>query len=221
MTNYLFEKILLNEGIRENVLIKTDANGTITEIIENAIPVPGAVEIKGITLPGFQNAHSHAFQYAMAGLAEIHDPIHRSDSFWTWRNAMYDLALSIDPDDLEAIATMLYAEMLNVGYTNVAEFHYVHHDKNGKPYASLSEMGSRLIAAAQKTGINITLVPIFYQKGGFGLPAVEGQKRFLSNDMEAYLKLLESSKLDCLHYAGANVGIGIHSMRGVEPEEIK
>ncbi|TNE71918.1 MAG: formimidoylglutamate deiminase [Bacteroidetes bacterium] len=221
MTAYHFEKILFNEGVQSNVLIRVDNNGMILAIEKDAEKQGEIQIVKGLTLPGFQNAHSHAFQYAMAGLAEVHDPTKRSDSFWTWRNAMYDLALSIDPDDLEAIAGMLYAEMLSAGYTNVAEFHYVHHNKDGKPYASISEMGSRLIAAAKKTGINITLVPIFYQKGGFGVPAVEGQKRFLSANMEDYLKLLESSKLDCLHYEGANVGIGIHSMRGVDPEEIK
>ncbi len=218
---FFFEKILFNDGIKHNVRILTDTDGTITDIQPNATAALADEHINGITIPGFQNAHSHAFQYAMAGLAEIHDPSHRSDSFWTWRNAMYDLALSISPDDLEAIASMLYAEMLNAGYTNVAEFHYVHHDKDGQKYASLSEMGSRLIAAAQKTGMNITLVPIFYQKGGLGVPAVEGQKRFLSPDMESYLKLLESSKMDALSYKGANIGIGIHSMRGVDPEEIK
>lgn len=221
MITYFFDKILLNTGIQEDVLITCDLSGTIQSIEFGSTASSQAIRIKGLTLPGFQNAHSHAFQYAMAGLAEIHNPLHRSDSFWTWRNAMYDLALSIDPDDLENIATMLYAEMLNVGYTHVAEFHYVHHNKDGKSYDSLSEMGSRLIRAAQKTGINITLVPIFYQKGGFGLPPVEGQKRFLSANMEVYLKLLESSKMDALAYDGANVGIGIHSMRGVDPEEIK
>lgn len=221
MMKFLFEKILLNSGIHENVFVECDATGTIRSIEEKSQNPAETRKIKGLTIPGFQNAHSHAFQYAMAGLAEIHNPLHRSDSFWTWRNAMYDLALSIDPDDLESIATMLYAEMLNVGYTHVAEFHYVHHNKDGKPYDSLSEMGLRLIRAAQKTGINITLIPIFYQKGGFGLPPVEGQKRFLSAVMEDYLKLLESSKMDALTYDAANVGIGIHSMRGVEPEEIK
>ena len=94
---------------------------------------------------------------------------------------MYDLALRVEPDHLEAIAAMLYAEMVRHGYTNVAEFHYVHHDKNGKPYAKLAEMGSRLISAAQQAGINITLIPIFYQKGGFGKDPVDGQKRFISN----------------------------------------
>ena len=110
--------------------------------------------------------------------------------------------------------------MVRHGYTSVAEFHYVHHDNNGKQYNNLSEMGSRLISAAKTAGINITLVPIFYQKGGFGKAPLEGQKRFITPTIEEYLQLLESSKNDCKEYDGANIGIGIHSMRGVEPKDI-
>jgi formimidoylglutamate deiminase len=110
--------------------------------------------------------------------------------------------------------------MLRHGYTNVAEFHYVHHDKNGQPFSNLSEMGERLIKAAKKVGIGITLVPIFYQKGGFGKPPVNGQKRFISEHLDDYLRLLEASTKSAELYDNANVGIGIHSMRGVEPEVI-
>jgi len=218
--NYHFEKLLTEEGVLNNVRICTDMSGKITAIQSERTPENGDEIISGFTLPGFQNAHSHAFQYAMAGLAEIHAPENRSDSFWSWRNSMYDLALSISPEDLESIATMLYAEMLSVGYTHVAEFHYVHHNKDGKPFDSLSEMGSRLVSAAKKTGINLTLIPIFYQKGGFNLPAMEKQRRFISSDTEAYLKLLSSSVDTCKFYEGANCAIGIHSMRGVDPQEI-
>jgi formiminoglutamate deiminase len=218
--NYHFEKLLTEDGVINNVRICTDVSGRITAIQSGKTPENGDEIISGFTLPGFQNAHSHAFQYAMAGLAEIHAPENRSDSFWSWRNSMYDLALSISPEDLESIATMLYAEMLSVGYTHVAEFHYVHHNKDGKPFDSLSEMGSRLVSAAKKTGINLTLIPIFYQKGGFNLPALEKQRRFISSDTEAYLKLLSSSADACKFYEGANCAIGIHSMRGVDPQEI-
>ena len=133
---------------------------------------------------------------------------------------MYRLALQINPDQLEAVASMLYAEMLRNGYTNVAEFHYLHHDQDGNNYENLAEMGSRLVAAAKKSGINITLVPIFYQKGGFGAAPQSGQRRFISNTIEDYLKLLDASNEACKNYEGANVGIGIHSMRGVEPRDI-
>lgn len=219
MTQFFFDKILQNDGWKSNVQISTDDNGVITSISENTSN-SGGTHIPGLAIPGFQNAHSHAFQYAMAGLAEVHNISHTSDDFWSWRDAMYKLALSVSPDQMEDIAAMLYAEMLRHGYTNVAEFHYVHHDKNGQQYGNLAEMGSRMIAAAQKVGMSITLVPIFYQKGGFGKAPTEGQKRFISPDIDAYLALLASSEQASKNYKHANVGIGIHSMRGVEPKDI-
>ncbi|MFT5777323.1 MAG: formiminoglutamate deiminase [Crocinitomicaceae bacterium] len=219
MKKYHFKKLLTNTGWTSNVLIGTDAKGIISSIEENAV-TGDAQAINGCAIPGFQNAHSHAFQYAMAGIAEVHAVSATSDDFWSWREAMYKLALSVSPDQMETIATMLYSEMVRHGYTNVAEFHYVHHDQNGQHYGNLAEMGSRMIAAAERAGINITLVPIFYQKGGFGKDPVAGQKRFISPTIDAYLKLLESSEKACSFYDGANLGIGIHSMRGVEPTDI-
>lgn len=218
MKHYHFKGILQNEGWMQDVTISVDEEGNISSI--KSEKSDDAIQVDGYALPGFQNAHSHAFQYAMAGLAEIHDVGSNPDDFWSWRNAMYQLALSVNPSQMEDIAAMLYAEMLRHGYTHVAEFHYVHHDKNGAAYDNLSEMGERLIAAAARTGINITLIPIFYQKGGFGKEAVDGQKRFLSADMEAYFRLLEASRMSTRLYKGANLGIGIHSMRGVEPSVI-
>jgi len=217
---YFFEKILLGKNWSTNTLVTVDGKGTITSIEPNTSKKSDETLIKGLAIPGFQNAHSHSFQYAMAGLAEIHQLTDTPDDFWSWRDAMYKLALSLNPDEFEAIATMLYAEMLRHGYTNVAEFHYLHHDKNGQQYDSISEMGERLISAAKKTGMNITLVPIFYQMGGFGKKANDGQKRFLSNSIDAYLNLFEASKKACTNYSGANIAIGFHSMRGVRPEDI-
>ena len=178
-------------------------------------------EVEGYGLPGFQNAHSHAFQYAMAGLAEHHSGAANPDDFWSWRNAMYQLALSIRPEHMEAIATMLYAEMLRHGYTSVAEFHYVHHNLDGTPYENKAELGERLMAAAQRVGMKITLVPIFYQKGGFGKAATEGQRRFISTNMDDYFDLLDASKKAAEKYPLASVGAGIHSLRGVAPTVIK
>ncbi|MFT5858837.1 MAG: formiminoglutamate deiminase [Flavobacteriaceae bacterium] len=219
MGQFFFDKLLQNDGWKSNVLISTDLDGRINSIQENVINA-GGQHIKGFAIPGFQNAHSHAFQYAMAGLAEVHNVSHTSDDFWSWREAMYKLALSVTPDHMESIAAMLYAEMLRHGYTNVAEFHYVHHDKNGQSYGNLAEMGSRMIAGAKTAGIGITLVPIFYQKGGFGKEPTIEQRRFISPDTDAYLKLLEASKHACKEYSHANIGLGIHSMRGVEPTDI-
>lgn len=220
MKIYQFRGILQESGWQENALIKIDDEGIITDISQT-IPSENAIIINGYALPGFQNAHSHAFQYAMAGLTERHaTAVGAPDDFWSWREAMYQLALHINPDQMEAIATMLYAEMARHGYTNVAEFHYVHHDKNGKPYTNIAEMGSRLVAAAKTVGIGITLVPIFYQKGGFGQGPNERQRRFISPTIDKYLKLLNASKTVCSYYEHANIAMGIHSMRGVAPVDI-
>ncbi len=215
---YKFKGLLQQEGWLEDVYVSVDKNGLISDISMKGNDA--AEEINGYAIPGFQNAHSHAFQYAMAGLAERHEGSANPDDFWSWREAMYNLALSVDPDQMEAIATMLYAEMARYGYTNVAEFHYVHHDKDGKAYSNLAEMGSRLIAAAQKVGIGITLVPIFYQKGGFGKAPQAKQKRFISPTIDDYYKLLESSETACKQYKNANLGMGIHSLRAVEPQDV-
>jgi len=219
MADFFFKHLLQKDGWKSNIRMSVDDHGIITSIKKNENST-GAELITGFALPGFQNAHSHAFQYAMAGLAEVHDISHTSDDFWSWREAMYQLALQVSPDQMESIATMLYSEMVRQGYTNVAEFHYVHHQKNGQPYDNLAEMGSRMIAAAQTAGINITLVPIFYQKGGFGQAPNDRQRRFISKDIDTYLKLLSASEEACKNYSGANIGIGIHSMRGVEPNDI-
>lgn len=214
-----FHKLLQREGWQDHVAVSVDANGIIQSIESNS-KTQADHHLDGLVLPGFQNAHSHAFQYAMAGLAEVHQAGTTADDFWAWREAMYQLALSLNPDQMEAIATMLYSEMLRHGYTHVAEFHYVHHDQNGKPYDNLAELGERLVAAAQQTGINITLIPIFYQKGGFGLAPNDRQRRFISPDIDAYLRLLEASEKATKHYSGANIAIGAHSLRGVDPKDI-
>ena len=215
--NFYFKGLLQNSGWLESALVETDDGGVIISIEGNS-HVERATDY---AIPGFQNAHSHSFQYAMAGLAETHSIRKERSDFWSWREAMYRLALSVDPDQFEAIAVMLYAEMLRHGYTNVAEFHYLHHDKNGKPYENRAELGSRLISAAKKVGIGITLIPIFYQKGGFDKPLEPNQKRFVSATIEDYQKLYEATEKACKDYEYANVGVGIHSMRGVEPEIIK
>ncbi|MGI8668842.1 MAG: formimidoylglutamate deiminase [Aridibacter sp.] len=213
-----FKKLLQNDGWLENVAVETDEKGLIISIEETKQTNNFT---NGYALPGFQNAHSHSFQYAMAGLAENHSTNEKQNDFWSWREAMYHLALAVNPEQFERIATMLYAEMLRYGYTNVAEFHYLHHDKNGKPYDNIAEMGSRLINAAKVAGISITLIPIFYQKGGFDKPPEDNQRRFISAKIDDYFKLYEATQNACKNYKHANIGIGIHSMRGVEPQAIK
>ncbi|WP_375325859.1 formimidoylglutamate deiminase [Flagellimonas sp. GZD32] len=213
-----FKGLLTINGWLENAVVEIDENGKLVSISQDSSDV--AENIDGYALPGFQNAHSHAFQYAMAGLAELHEGTGTPDDFWSWRNAMYNLALTVSPQHLEDIASMLYAEMARHGYTAVAEFHYLHHDVNGKPYANLAEHGERLIAAANKAGIHITLVPMFYQQGGFGLAAESKQRRFISETIEDYYRLLESTVEATKQYQNANYGMGIHSLRAVKEEDI-
>tara|TARA_B100000767_G_scaffold1048_1_gene1031 strand:- start:102 stop:1466 length:1365 start_codon:yes stop_codon:yes gene_type:complete len=218
MGEFNFKKILFQEGWKKNVKVSTDNKGGITDIIENFEGKDYETEIQ-LAIPGIPNAHSHAFQYAMAGLTENHSES-RSSNFWTWRNEMYNLALNIDPDSLQVIATMLYSEMLKNGYTSVAEFHYLHHDKNGIKYSNVCELGERLLIAAKETGINITLIPIFYNKGGFEKKYEPEQKRFISHNSEEYIDLFEKT-LETTEKYKSKVGIGVHSIRAVDEKMLE
>lgn len=215
MKYYRFKALLQDDGWLENATVSVDDFGKIKSISQTEIA--DSVSINSYAIPAFQNAHSHAFQYAMAGLAENHSG---DDDFWSWREMMYSVALNLDPDEIKTIAAMLYSEMVRHGYSNVAEFHYLHHDKNGQPYSNLAEIGEALIEAANEANIKITLVPIFYQKGGFGLEPNERQRRFISKTFDDYLKLFEATTEVCQKYKHANIGTGIHSMRGVEIADI-
>ena len=217
---FQFKSLFLQEKWLTPAYVGVDNDGIIRYL--NTIPPEELIAleaVQGFALPGFQNAHSHAFQYAMAGLAENH-PTGIDDDFWTWREAMYQCALTVDPDQAEAIAAILYGEMLRHGYTHVAEFHYLHHDKTGKPYANLAEMGERMVAAAKTAGIKITLVPVFYQKGGFGLDPQPRQKRFISKTVGDYFKLFEASKSVLKSYKDASLGFSVHSLRAVDLKDV-
>ena len=222
MKTFRFKGLLQNEGWLQPAFVRCDDRGII-ENISDLAPTENKVEsIEGFALPGFQNAHSHAFQYAMAGLAETHtSTLALKDNFWSWREAMYQVALSIDPDQLEAIAARLYAEMVRHGYSHVAEFHYLHHDPEGKPYHNKAELAEKLISAAQIAGINITLIPVFYQKGGFGKEPGGKQKRFICRDRFAYFDLWQATEVLCQRYSHASIALGIHSLRAVEPDEVQ
>ncbi len=165
-------------------------------------------------LPGIANLHSHAFQRAMAGLAERQT--HPSDSFWTWRETMYRMAARFDPESLHAVACQLYVEMLEAGYTTACEFHYLHHAPDGGAYAAPTAMSDALIAAARDTGIRLLLLPVLYMAGGFdGRPLGERQRRF-GHDVDGYLRLFES--LRARQDDRLRVGCALHSLRAVPPE---
>lgn len=217
---FQFKGLLLDDGWLAPAYIGVDGKGIIQYIGDQKPTHPVSIEaVNGFAIPGFQNAHSHAFQYAMAGMAERHAP-GSTDDFWSWREAMYHCALSFDPDQVEKVAAMLYAEMLRKGYTHVAEFHYLHHDKNGKPYANLAEMGERLVAAAKTAGIKITLIPVFYQKGGFGKEPQPRQRRFISATTDSYFHLLDDSATVVANHTHARLGFSIHSLRAVDAQDI-
>ena len=203
--------------------VETDPEGFIISLTQEEGQVNPDKEIdhkvEGWVVPGFQNAHSHAFQWAMAGLTEGLGPHDDFDDFWSWRHKMYQLALQIDPPRMEIIARQLYATMLTKGYTWVAEFHYLHHNTNGKPYDKVTEMGEALLRAAEKTGMGITLIPIFYNQGGFNKEAVKEQRRFLSKDINEYLKLQDLTNQQC-QGPRQRSGLGIHSLRSIKPENI-
>lgn len=217
---FRFSGLFQREGWRSPIFVGVDENGLLQDLTHQSPEGIAAETVEGFALPGFQNAHSHAFQYAMAGLAENHAP-GTSDDFWSWREEMYKCALAVNPEQAEAIAAMLYAEMVRVGYTQVAEFHYLHHDKDGRPYSNLAEMGERMVAAAKKAGIKITLIPVFYQKGGFGLEPQPRQRRFISQTVADYLQLLDASSQVLKYYTDSSLGFCVHSLRAVDLNDIK
>lgn len=175
-------------------------------------------EQHAVVIPAVSNLHSHAFQRAMSGLAEQRGP--GEDSFWSWRTVMYKFALSMNPDQVAAVAAQLYVEMLEAGFARVGEFHYLHHDQDGRPYANIAEMAERIAQASSEAGIGLTLLPVFYAHGGFGpLPPTEGQRRFI-NDVERYGALLAGCEHVMKGLAGGRLGIAPHSLRAATLAEI-
>ena len=162
-------------------------------------------------VPGMPNLHSHAFQRAMAGLTERQT--NPSDSFWTWRELMYRFASRITPEQLHAIASQLYVEMLEAGYTSVCEFHYLHHRPNGLPYEDAAVMSRALIQAAQDTGIRLTLLPVLYMTGGFDGRALNDQQKRFSHSVQKFLALI--ADLQARENDGLKIGIALHSLRAV------
>ncbi len=198
-------------------VVALDDSGKILKVSTEVSPEAGKPEvekIQGWAIPGFINAHSHAFQYAMSGLTEHLPKGAKSDDFWSWRELMYDIALAISPEELQAIAAQAFAEMVRQGFTWVTEFHYLHKDPKGKFYANPSEMGDRLAAAATEAGIQLTLVPVFYRWGDFRKPPSPKQSRFILESVEEYSTLLDSYSRE-----QEFMGIGVHSLRAANPQE--
>ncbi|WP_428851924.1 formimidoylglutamate deiminase [Imbroritus primus] len=209
---------LLPDGWARDVLLRWDAAGTLCSIEADAQADAAVPRAPGPLLPGMPNLHSHAFQRAFAGLTEFRG--NPQDSFWSWRAEMYRFALRISPEALQAIATQLYIDMLKAGYTSVCEFHYVHHDTDGKPYADAAELSLRLLAAAQAAGIGITLLPVLYQTAGFGgTPPLAHQRRFI-HSTDRMVALLERLQPECT-VPGRKLGLAPHSLRAVPPDSLR
>jgi formimidoylglutamate deiminase len=217
MTAYFAERALLPDGWARDVRFEVDGGGWFSAVVPGSTP-EDAQRLDGVVVPGMANAHSHAFQRAIAGRTERAGPA--GDSFWTWRERMYALLDASDADAFEATATAAYAEMLAAGYTSVAEFHYVHHGPGGVPYARPTELADRIVRAARATGIALTLLPVLYQYSDFGRrPPTPGQARFILS-FDAFASLVRE-----LHAAYGDdpqitLGIAAHSLRAVAPEDL-
>jgi formimidoylglutamate deiminase len=207
------KQVLTPNGWRSETQVTIDDDGRIISVGAQSEPPTHNV---ALLLPAPLNLHSHAFQRAMAGLTEARGP-DPSDSFWSWRRLMYKFLDQLSPDHVEAIASLVFMEMLEAGYGAVAEFHYLHHDVGGRPYANLAEMSDRIIAAATKAGIGLTLLPVYYQFGGCDLrPLVSGQQRF-GNDPERFLRLhADASKSVATGPKDYTIGLAPHSLRAVD-----
>ncbi len=211
MTSYWCELAwlgALDGRVEPSVAIGVEGD-RITGVTTGTAPAPDAQRLAGLTLPGFANAHSHAFHRALRG--RTHD---ETGSFWTWRDRMYTLADRLDPDSYRALAAATFAEMVLAGFTCVGEFHYLHHDRGGTPYGQPNEMGQVLLEAAGAAGIRITLLDACYLQAGMTDAALQPtQQRFSDGDADAWAKRVDG----LVGSATARIGAAVHSVRSVPP----
>jgi formimidoylglutamate deiminase len=197
----------------KDVVLTVGADGRWSEVVGDAPSASqeGAQRLAGPVLPGLVNAHGHAFQRAIAGLTER--CAGDEDDFWRWRDRMYGVANRITPDQLEAIAAFLYAELLRAGYTQICEFHYLHNDIGGRPYAEPAETALALVRAARRVGIGLTLLPALYMRSGFAAQDLrEDQRRFASTP-QSVARVAEAVARECHGDGRFAVGVAIHSLR--------
>ncbi|WP_333755994.1 formimidoylglutamate deiminase [Streptomyces sp. IBSBF 3352] len=203
---YWLEHAWLDPHVEPGVALDV-ADGRIAAVrTEVPAPPPGAEVLRGLTLPGLANAHSHAFHRALRGTVQV-----GSGTFWTWREVMYSVAERLTPENYHALARAVYAEMALAGVTAVGEFHYVHHAPGGNPYADPNAMGEALIAAAAEAGIRITLLDTAYLSSGFGRPPTAHQLRFSDGDADAWAERCSLLK----EHDHARIGAAVHSVRAV------
>jgi formimidoylglutamate deiminase len=202
---------------QHHVLLTVDAKGHWSDITAGvAAPAQGATILQAPVLPSLVNAHSHAFQRAFAGMAERRR--NAQDNFWSWRERMYSAAQRVTPTHLQAIAAQLYAELLEGGYTQVCEFHYLHHAPDGQPYADPYAMTWALTQAARQAGLGLTVLPTLYERAGFALPALRDDQKRFATDSVWVAKLVNA--VTALGQPLVNAGAAIHSLRAATPESI-
>ncbi|NIY76482.1 formimidoylglutamate deiminase [Thalassospira sp. HF15] len=220
MTVLWANQALTTTGWQNNVRIDIDENGRIAAIQADSAAPSDASSKTDILLPAIANLHSHAFQRSMAGLTERRGPDPR-DTFWTWRQLMFRFLDQLTPDHVEAIAAFVQMEMLEAGYANNTEFHYLHHRPGGHLYDNIAEMAERIAAATEMTGIGLTLLPVHYQYGGCDKrPLGPGQIRF-GNDPDQFAKLYEESSRAIKNLPADTVmGVAPHSLRAVGREDL-
>jgi formimidoylglutamate deiminase len=217
-SRYRFTAAWLPGGWRRNVVISVDPAGDIVDVSADDI-VTTARGINGAAIPGMPNVHSHAFQRSMAGLAERRGS--NGDSFWTWRETLYEYASRMSPECLNAIAAQCYADMLKAGYTAVCEFHYLHNQPDGTAYQDRSVMCQALIDAASTAGIGLTLLPALYQTSDFGGAAPSARQRQFVLATDEYLDLVEGLSRSHVHSPQLEIGVALHSLRAVPPEALR
>ncbi|MEU6288950.1 formimidoylglutamate deiminase [Streptomyces sp. NPDC127168] len=209
---YWLEHAWLGTHVEPGVAVEV-ADGRITAVLQDTpTPPPGAEILRGLTLPGLANAHSHAFHRALRGTVQV-----GSGTFWTWREVMYSVADRLNPDTYLDLARAVYAEMALAGITTVGEFHYVHHAPGGTPYADPNAMGEALVEAAAEAGIRITLLDTCYLSAGFGEPPNAHQRRFSDGTADAWAQ--RSSLLKERDHA--RIGAAIHSVRAVPADQLE
>ncbi|HVZ44349.1 MAG TPA: formimidoylglutamate deiminase [Ramlibacter sp.] len=203
-------------GWARDVVLSAGADGRWTDVRRECDPAmrAGATPLPGPVLPGLVNAHSHAFQRAIAGLTER--VAEGEDDFWRWRDRMYAAALRITPRQVEDIAAFLYAELLANGYTQVCEFHYLHNDVDGAPYADALEMPLALLRAAERTGIGLTLLPALYMRAGFGTRSLRDEQRRFASTPESVLRMVQAIGKRSLDASRIACGVALHSLRAVD-----
>ncbi|MEU9165998.1 formimidoylglutamate deiminase [Streptomyces sp. NPDC048424] len=209
---YWLEHAWLGTHVEPGVALEVTADGRIGALRTGVeTPPPGAEVLRGLTLPGLANAHSHAFHRALRSTVQV-----GSGTFWTWRDLMYKVAQNLTPDSYFALARAVYAEMALAGITNVGEFHYVHHAPGGAPYADPNAMGEALIEAAAAAGIRITLLDTAYLSAGFGEAPNPHQQRFSDGTAEAWAERASALK----PREHALIGAAIHSVRAVPADQL-